>query len=65
MKCKNCKKASKGIKALTFECRYCKKIFCLKHQIPEMHDCPSVNFKEGDYFVFSTETIIPSKLQKL
>ena len=65
MKCKDCKKASKGTKALTFECRYCKKVFCIKHQIPETHSCPSINFKEGQFYEFSNETITSSKLQKL
>jgi len=63
--CKDCKKASNGTKALTFECRYCKKVFCLKHQIPESHGCSSINFKDGEYFEFSKETITPSKLRKL
>ncbi len=35
-KCAKCKKI---IKEVPFTCRYCGKDFCLKHRLPENHDC--------------------------
>ncbi len=45
----NCAKCNKSITGLPYTCRYCGKIFCPDHQLPENHDCEGLEkWKKGD-----------------
>jgi len=57
MKChhKGCKIK---MKVLKFSCKYCCSDFCLKHQLPEDHNCTS-SMKE---VVILPGPVVPSKL---
>ena len=46
--------------AIPFRCKYCGKIFCAEHHLPEAHNCP--NFKRGakfplDYMYYKTKPV--------
>ena len=36
---KMCKYCKKNITSINFKCLYCEKIFCVKHRLPEDHEC--------------------------
>ena len=38
-RCFSCDKTVKGGLYLCTTCKYCKQVMCLKHRLPESHDC--------------------------
>lgn len=42
-----CFKCKKSVMIMRFDCKFCEKAYCLKHQLPERHQC---NIRESPYF---------------
>ena len=58
-KCKHCAKKE----LFLFECSHCHKCFCMKHKMPEYHDC-IVNFNEKKDNL-CMEKLTPCKVAKI
>lgn len=42
-----CTRCKKSVTIMRFDCKFCEKTYCLKHQLPERHNC---NIRESPYF---------------
>ncbi len=64
LKCDYC---HKNLDELPHKCRYCGKIHCSKHLLPEYHDCVSLkeySSKNAERWKKSRSAIVPQKSQK-
>jgi len=52
---------NKKIETFCF-CRYCQQNYCIKHRLPEVHNCRNINDIKNEKLKILTKNILDSKI---